>query len=144
MSRPRPLRADYAHLVTMTTRWRDNDVYGHMNNVVFYEYVDTAVNLWLIEAAGMPVPVGPVIGLVVESACTFHAGLGFPAPVIAGLRASRVGTTSITYEIGLFGGTAAEAAAEGRFTHVYVDAGTRRPVALPGPLRAAAEALRMP
>ncbi|HEU0221404.1 MAG TPA: thioesterase family protein [Paracoccaceae bacterium] len=141
MPRTRAERRNYASFRQMTTRWRDNDVYGHMNNVAYYEFFDSAVNGWLIEAAGMPVPGGEVIGLVVETACTFHASLGWPEPVTVAMRAARVGRSSITYEIGLFAPGEALAAAEGRFTHVYVDAATRRPVALPERLRAAAAEL---
>ncbi|MEO1549455.1 MAG: thioesterase family protein [Pseudomonadota bacterium] len=135
-------RATYKHLHAMTTRWRDNDVYAHMNNVVFYEYVDTVVNHWLI-GAGLVVPDGPCIGLVVESACTFRAPLGFPDPVAAGLGTTRVGRTSITYQVGLFRGDAAEAAAQARFTHVYVEAAGRRPMLLPQGLRREALAIAL-
>ena len=139
---PLSSRATYPHFHTMTTRWRDNDVYAHMNNAVFYEYVDTAVNHWLIET-GLVVPDGPCIGLVVETSCTFQASLGFPDPVVAGLGTTRVGTTSITYQIGLFRGAAEEAAAQARFTHVYVETQTRRPMGLPQSLRSAAEAIQI-
>lgn len=141
MARVRSSRADYAQFKQMTTRWRDNDVYGHMNNVVFYEYVDTAVNLWLIENAGLDIPGGEVVGLVVETSCTFHAPLGFPEPLDIGLSVSRIGNTSVTFEIGLFALAVDLAAAEARFTHVYVDASTRRPVPLPENLSNALQAL---
>ena len=137
MARIRSSRADYAQFKQMTTRWRDNDVYGHMNNVVFYEYVDTAVNLWLIENAGLDVPRGEVVGLVVETSCTYHAALKFPEPIDIGLRVSNIGNTSVTFEIGMFSTDQPQAAAEARFTHVYVDADTHRPVPLPDKLRAA-------
>lgn len=135
MARVRSSRADYAQFKQMTTRWRDNDVYGHMNNVVFYEYVDTAVNGWLIENAGLDIPGGEVVGLVVETSCTYHASLGFPEPLDIGLRVSRIGNTSVTFEIGMFALEEQQAAAEARFTHVYVDAKTRRPVPLPQKFR---------
>lgn len=141
MARVRSSRADYAQFKQMTTRWRDNDVYGHMNNVVFYEYVDTAVNAWLIENAGLDIPGGEVVGLVVETSCTYHASLGFPEPLDIGLRVSRIGNTSATFKIGMFSVGQTEAAAEARFTHVYVDAGTRRPVQLPKKLRIALQEL---
>lgn len=121
----------------MATRWRDNDVYGHMNNAVFYEYVDTCVNNWLIESGALAVPDGPVIGFVVESACVFHESIGFPDQITTGLRVSRIGTSSVQYEIGLFRGEAENTAAEARFVHVYVDRKNRRPVPLPDDLRAA-------
>ncbi len=143
MKRPRQTREAYAEFTSMTTRWRDNDVYGHMNNVVFYEYVDTCVNGWLIRSGALEVPGGPVIGLVVESACVFRAPLRFPEPLGTGLRASRIGTSSVQYEVGLFEGDCREAAAEARFTHVYVDRETRRPVPLSEEMRAALEAIRV-
>lgn len=141
MPRPRAARQAYASFREMTTRWRDNDVYAHMNNAVYYEFFDTAVNLWLVEHAGLRVPGSAVVGLVVETACTYHESLGWPDPVEAGIAAQRVGTTSVTFAIGLFARGAPLAAAEGRFTHVYVDAEGRRPVPLPEGLRKAAEAI---
>ena len=141
MLRERSSRADYAQFQQMTTRWRDNDVYGHMNNVVFYEYVDTAVNMWLIENAALDIPNGEIVGLVVETSCSFHSSLGFPAPIDAGLKVARIGNTSVTYEIGLFDPKDQSAAAEARFTHVYVNAKTRRPVPLPEGLRISLEQL---
>ncbi|MEM8742306.1 MAG: thioesterase family protein [Pseudomonadota bacterium] len=139
--RPRASRSNYHLFREMPTRWHDNDVYGHMNNVVYYSFFDTAVNLWLCETAGLVVPGGAVIGLVVETGCTYHESVGWPAPVSIGLATSRVGRSSVSYALGLFGPEADLAAAEGRFTHVYVDAGTRRPVALPDSLRNAARAI---
>jgi len=141
MPRERSSRADYAQFQQMTTRWRDNDVYGHMNNVVFYEYVDTAVNKWLIENAALDIPNGETVGLVVETSCTFHSSLGFPAPIDVGLKVARIGNTSVTYEIGLFDPKDQSAAAEARFTHVYVNAKNRRPIPLPEGLRIALEQL---
>lgn len=126
----------------MTTRWRDNDVFGHLNNAVYYEYVDACVNAWLIETAALELPFGPVRGLVVETGCVFHESLAFPDPVETGLAVARIGTSSVTYEIGLFRPGAPEAAAEARFVHVYTDAATGRPVPLPGRLRTALETLR--
>lgn len=138
MPRPRAPREAYAHFRDMATRWHDNDVYGHMNNVVYHAFFDTAVNLWLREAAGMRVPCGEAVGLVVETGCIYHESLGWPEPVEAGLATSRVGRSSVSYALGLFRPGASEAAAEGRFVHVYVDAVSRRPVDLPEGLRAAA------
>ncbi|MEL6598092.1 MAG: thioesterase family protein [Pseudomonadota bacterium] len=132
-----PQRAAYVHFTTMTTRWRDNDVYAHMNNAVFYEYVDSAVNGWILADGGLDVPNGPVVGLVVASSCEFHASLGFPDPVIAGLRVGHLGRSSVRYEVGLFRGAEETAAAQAAFTHVYVDSATRRPVALPDHFRTA-------
>jgi len=137
MSRKRSSRADYIHFETHTTRWQDNDVYGHMNNVVYYEYVDTAVNRWLIASGAIDIPHGPVVGLVVETNCTFHAALGFPAPLETGLSVERIGTSSVTYNIGLFANGVTDAAAQANFTHVYVDSKSRRPVPIPPALRTA-------
>ena len=126
------------------TRWNDNDVYGHMNNVVYYEYFDTAVNRWLIESGALALPFGPVIGLVAESRCRFLSGLGFPDMLEVGLSALRVGTSSVTYGLALFREGAAAPAALCRYVHVYVDAETRRPAPIPDALRAALSALASP
>ncbi|MBB5515540.1 acyl-CoA thioester hydrolase [Rubricella aquisinus] len=140
---PRPLRSDYRHMSAITPRWRDNDVYAHVNNAVFFEYVDTAVNGWIIEYGGLAVPHGPVVGLVVHSECQFFAALRFPRPVHTGLRVDRLGSSSVTYGVGLFDGDAEEAAAAAAFTHVYVDAQTHRPVPIPDMFRHALEGLRI-
>lgn len=142
MPRPRPARSDYPHFETFSTRWRDNDVYGHLNNAVFYEYVDTLVNGWLIRSGALGVPRDKVICFVAESGCRFHASLGFPAAVEAGLRLDRLGTASISYGIGMFAPGEDLAAAEARFVHVCVDAGSRRPVPVPDRLRRALGALQ--
>ena len=134
-------RADYRHLSAITTRWMDNDVYGHVNNVTYYSYFDTAVNTYLIRQGALDIRRSSVIGLVVESGCRYAAPLTFPDTVTAGLRVGRVGNSSVRYEIGLFRNDEEEAAAEGFFVHVYVDRETRRPVPLPPELRAAVEAL---
>ncbi len=144
MPRPRQLRGDYAHFQTMTTRWRDMDVYGHMNNVVFYEYVDTAVNEWLIAHAGLDLPDGDCIGLVVETACVFHASLELRDRLTTGLRVTRIGNSSVQYEVGLFRNEEDEASAEARFVHVYVDGESRRPTPLPECLRTALETIQSP
>ena len=140
----RPTRADYVHWRTITTRWRDDDAYGHLNNATYYEYFDTAVNAYLFEATGTNVRLLDRIGVVAETSCRYFREIGFPEPVEAGLVVDKVGTSSVVYRIGLFQGPGEEAAAEGRFVHVYVDNttdpdGTRaRPVApLPDPIRAA-------
>jgi acyl-CoA thioester hydrolase len=121
----------------------DNDVYGHVNNVVYYSFFDTAVNGYLIEAGALQIETSPVIGLVVETHCNFFASLAFPQAVDAGLRVSQVGRSSVRYEIGLFGAGEPLAAAAGHFVHVYVDRQTRRPAALPAPLLSALGALRV-
>lgn len=141
MKKPRPERKDFPHIHAMTSRWRDNDVYGHVNNAVFYEYVDTAVNHWLITSGALDVPEGETVGLVVRSECDFFAPLGFPDPVVAGLRTARVGNSSVTYEVALFRGDAAEASALARFTHVYVSRDDHTPQPLPQSLATALEAL---
>lgn len=132
-------RADYAVFVPITTRWADNDVYGHVNNVVYYAFFDTAVNQHLIAAGALDIHDGQVIGLVVETQCRYFAPLAFPDAVSAGVRVARIGNSSVRYEIGLFRDEEDEAAAEGHFVHVYVDRASRRPVSLPAALRAALE-----
>lgn len=136
-----PVRGDFPHFLPITTRWMDNDVYGHVNNVVHYAYFDTVVNRYLIERGVLDIHRGPVIGLVVETGCRYFAPLAFPGTVHAGLRVARLGTSSVRYEVGLFADDAAEAAAHGHFVHVYVDRETRRPTELPRDLRLALQAL---
>jgi acyl-CoA thioester hydrolase len=138
---PYRARADYAAFRSITTRWADNDVYGHVNNVIYYSWFDTAVNAHLIEAGVLDIHGGAVIGLVVETGCRYAAPLAFPQAIEAGIRAAKIGTSSVRYEVGLFAEGSAEAAAEGFFIHVYVDRETRRPVPLPADLRAALEAI---
>jgi len=116
-----PTRADYVHWRTITTRWRDDDAYGHLNNATYYEYFDTAVNAYLFEATGTNIRALDRIGVVAETSCRYLREIGFPDPVEAGLVVDRVGTSSVIYRIGLFQGPGDEAAAEGRFVHVYVD-----------------------
>lgn len=130
-------RQDYVHFLAITTRWMDNDVYGHINNVVYYSFFDTVVNRYLIESGALDIHAGGVIGLVVETQCRYFASIAFPEEVTAGLRVAHLGNSSVRYDIGLFRGADDEAAAEGRFTHVYVERATRRPAALPEALRAA-------
>jgi acyl-CoA thioester hydrolase len=130
-------RDAYAHFLPIPTRWMDNDVYGHVNNVVYYSYFDTVVNAYLIRAGVLDFEHGATIGLVVETQCRYFAPLAFPQSIDAGLRVARLGTTSVRYEVGLFPAGEAGAAAQGHFVHVYVDRATRRPVELPAALRAA-------
>jgi acyl-CoA thioester hydrolase len=134
-------RGDFPVLRAITTRWADNDVYGHVNNVVYYAYFDTAVNGWLIEATGADIRHLPAIGVVAETSCRFLAPLSFPDPVTAGVALERLGRTSIVYRIGLFRGDDDAPAALGRFVHVYVDASTRAPVEVPELIRAAVSTL---
>lgn len=145
MSRTAPTRrADYAHSREIPTRWMDNDVYGHVNNVVYYAYFDTVVNGYLIDAGVLDYAGGAVIGLVVETGCRYFEPVSFPETVTAGLRVARIGTSSVRYEVGLFRDGADSAAAEGFFVHVYVDSRTHRPTPLPDRLRAALGPLVMP
>ena len=139
MNRPVTLsRADYVHFLPITTRWMDNDVYGHVNNVVYYSYFDTIVNEYLIRAGALDIEHGTTIGLVVETQCNYFAPLAFPERIEAGLRVARLGASSVRYEVGLFSEGETQPAAQGHFVHVYVDRATRRPVsALPEVLRAA-------
>lgn len=139
---PRP-RADFAVWRPITTRWMDNDVYGHVNNVVYYSWFDTAVNATLIERGALDVEHGEVIGLVVQTQCHYFAPLAFPQTVEAGLRVAHIGRASVRYEVGIFAAGAALSAAHGHFVHVYVDRASRRPVAaLPATLRTVLETLR--
>lgn len=139
MKGPERGRGDYRWWDRIATRWNDNDVYGHMNNVVHYALFDTAVNRYLIAEAGLDIHGGGVIGLVVETSCRYFAPLAYPEIVEAGVRVARIGNSSVTYEVGLFSENSESAAAEGQFTHVYVDRQTRRPVALPTKMRAGLE-----
>lgn len=138
MSRPAPsARADYRAFRIIPTRWMDNDIYGHMNNVVHYSLFDTAVNGWLIEEGGFDIGVSEQIGFVVETGCRYFSEMAYPDMVTAGLRVAKLGTSSVRYEIGLFRNDETEAAAEGFFVHVYVDRATRRPSPVEGKLRRA-------
>jgi acyl-CoA thioester hydrolase len=133
---------DYKHTLTIPTRWYDNDVYGHVNNVQYYAFFDTIINEYLINTGGLDILNGDAIGLCAESQCSFTAALVFPEPVSAGLRVGHLGTSSVKYEIGLFGGAAGETpAATGRFVHVFVDRASRRPVPIPDSIRGALEAI---
>ncbi|HEX5373494.1 MAG TPA: thioesterase family protein [Aquabacterium sp.] len=146
MSKPTPqTREAFAHLSTITTRWMDNDIYGHVNNVTYYSYFDTAVNRYLIEAGVLDIHAGAVIGLVIETHCNYFASLGFPKNVEAGIRVAHIGRSSVRYEIGLFEEGQESSAAIGHFVHVYVDRENRRPVAaLPDDFLQALRRLQMP
>jgi len=140
-----PLRGREAYRAwrTLDTRWSDNDAYGHVNNVVYYAWFDTAVNAWLIDQGLLDVATGDPIGLVVETGCRYAAPLAYPEPVEIGLAVERLGTSSVTYRLGVFAKDAAHAAAEGHFTHVYVARDSRRPVALPQSWREKFAAIQM-
>ena len=142
-SRPlaRP-RSDYRVFRAIGTRWADNDIYGHVNNVVYYGWFDTAVNAHLIESGALDIHAGGVIGLVVETQCHYFEPLAFPQTVWAGLRVAHLGTSSVRYEVGLFADGAERTAAHGHFVHVYVDRTSRRPVPLPDVLKKTLETLR--
>lgn len=140
--RPQPqARSAFRAFRDIPTRWADNDVYGHVNNVVYYSWFDTAVNAYLIEQSALDIHQGQTIGLVVETQCNYFAPLAFPETVQVGLRVAKLGSSSVRYEIAVFAQGEAWSAAAGHFVHVYVDKATRRPVALPAALRAALEPL---
>ena len=142
MSKPVPTtRADYPHFLSINTRWSDNDLYGHVNNVVYYSYFDTVVNEYLIRHGALDLEAGKTIGLVVETHCSYFASLAFPERIDAGLRVTRLGTTSVRYEVGIFSAGPEQPAAQGHFVHVYVDRDTRRPAPLPEALVAALKPL---
>jgi acyl-CoA thioester hydrolase len=128
-------RSDYRHFREIATRWMDNDVYGHVNNVVYYSWFDTAVNQFLIEGGALDIEGSPVIGLVVETQCNYFASVAFPDRIDAGIRVARLGNSSVRYEIGIFREGEERAAAQGHFVHVYVDRASRKPATLPDALR---------
>ncbi|MFG1348964.1 acyl-CoA thioesterase [Xanthobacter autotrophicus] len=130
------LLGDFHHVLPITTRWADVDVYGHVNNVVYYSYFDTVVNEQLVSAGLLDPQTSPIIGLVVETRCTYFRSLTYPAPVKAGMRVAKLGSASVRYEIALFQGEDPRAAAQGHFVHVYVDRATQKPVPIPDPVRA--------
>lgn len=132
---------DYGHFQPITTRWHDNDLYGHVNNVVYYSYFDSAVNTYLIEVAGLDMHHGPVVGFVVSSSCDYFASISFPALIEVGLRVGKLGNSSVQYELAIFKAGEAEACAAGRFVHVFVDRQSNRPVTIPLTLREALQTL---
>ena len=142
MSRPASRRrGDYRHFTTITTRWADNDAYGHVNNTVYYGWFDSAVNAWLVGQGLLDIGAGDPIGLVVETGCRYFSPLSFPGEVEVGLAVERAGTSSVTYRLGVFAAGQNVAAAEGHFSHVYVDRSSRRPVPLPSEWRNKLETL---
>ena len=138
----RTRRADYRRFERIETRWMDNDVYGHVNNVVYYSWFDTAVNRMLIEEGLLDIVAGGTIGVVVETGCRYFASTAFPDAITAGVRVGHLGTSSVRYEIGLFRNDEGEAAAQGHFIHVHVDRITRRPVPTGDAMRRFLETLR--
>jgi acyl-CoA thioester hydrolase len=136
-----PLAASYRYFVPITTRWMDNDTYGHINNAVYYSYFDSAANLFLIREGGLDIETAPVIAVVVESRCNYHKALAYPVALRAGVRVDKLGTRSVTYGIGIFQEGDDAAAAHGHFVHVFVDRQTRRPAPIPEGIRAALEGI---
>ncbi len=132
-------RADYPHFTPLATRWSDNDVYGHVNNVQYYGYFDTVINSYLVHAGSLDFVNGPLIGVVAESHCKYIAEVSFPEALDVGLRVEHVGRSSVRYGVGLFRAGAPQAAAEGWFVHVFIDRNTRRPKPLTPELRDAVE-----
>ncbi len=129
----------FPHRQIITTRWRDNDVYGHVNNVVYYSWFDTAVNGYLVESGVLDFANGKTVGLVVETHCNYYQPVAFPDQITAGVVVEKIGNSSVRYKVGIFRNDETEASASGHFIHVYVDADTRRPVSLPDNLRQALE-----
>ncbi len=145
MSNPKPQpepRDAYKAFRTITTRWMDNDAYGHVNNVVYYSWFDTAVNAHLIEQGVLDIHAGETIGLVIETQCNYFAALAFPQTVEAGIRVAKLGSSSVRYGVGLFAQGEPLTAAKGHFVHVYVNSATRRPVPLPANPKAVLEQLQ--
>lgn len=135
------LRNDYRHFQPITTRWHDNDIYGHVNNVVYYSYFDSAVNAYLIERGGLDIHEGEVVGFVVSSSCDYFASIAFPDALEVGLRVGKLGNSSVQYELAIFKAGESQACAAGRFVHVFVDRASNRPTPIPNGLRRALEVL---
>ena len=136
-------RDDYAHVLRIPTRWADNDVYGHVNNVVYYALFDTVINTWLIEEGGLDIHDGEIFGVCAESHCIYRQGISFPETIDAGLRVGELKRSSVRYELGIFREGMGEPAATGWFVHVFVDRTTRRPAELPPRIRTALERLQV-
>ena len=142
MSRERPAaRSEFRIWRNVTTRWADNDAYGHVNNTIFYQWFDSAVNAWMVEQGMLDIAKGDPIALVVETRCAYFAPLAFPQPVEVGLAIAELGRSSVRYRIGVFGEGESEAAAQGEFVHVVVDRANRRPVEIPAAWRTKLEAI---
>ncbi len=135
-------RADFRVFRAIPTRWHDNDAYGHVNNVVYYGWFDTAVNAWLIENGFLDLAGSEIVGLVAETGCTYFESVAFPETVEVGIAVERLGNSSVTYRIGIFRQGGEQAAAQGRFTHVYVERASLTPVPIPAPLRGALVAIQ--
>lgn len=138
---PQHLRDQYRHFQPITTRWHDNDIYGHVNNVTYYSFFDSAMNIYLIEKGGLDIHDGEVIGFVVSSSCDYFAPIAYPEIIEVGLRVAKLGNTSVQYELAIFRLGEAQACAAGKMVHVFVDRASNRPIAIPVSLRRALEAL---
>jgi acyl-CoA thioester hydrolase len=136
-----PQRDDYRHFQPIVTRWHDNDVYGHINNVTYYSFFDSTVNTYLIEQGGLDIHDGAVVGFVVSSSCDYFASVAYPEPIEVGLRVGKLGNSSVQYELAVFRAGEEEARAAGRFVHVFVDRATNQPVPIPAGMRQALERL---
>jgi acyl-CoA thioester hydrolase len=143
MNPPQHLRRDYPHFQPISTRWHDNDIYGHVNNVTYYSYFDSAVNAYLIEVGGLDIHDGEVVGFVVSSSCDYFASIAFPERIEIGLRVAKLGNSSVQYELAVFKQDEEQACAAGRFVHVFVERSSNRPLPIPERLRAALAALRV-
>ncbi len=140
MSKPEiPTRADYGVFYPITTRWSDNDIYGHVNNVTYYSYFDTVANRYLIEEGGLDISDGTIVGYVVNSGCEYHAPITYPEPIEAGVRVDRLGNSSVQYGIAIFKAGEETACAHGHFVHVFVERAENRSVPIPANLRTALE-----
>ena len=139
---PPTSRAEFPHFEAVPTRWRDNDVYDHVNNAVYYAYFDTVINRWLIDQGGLDFRNGDVVGLAVETMCRFRGSFAFPDTIEVGLRVAHLGSSSVRYELGLFKAGEGQARVEGHFVHVFVRRDTQRPIPIPDKLRAALVKLR--
>ena len=139
--KPQITRAEYLHFLALPTRWMDNDIYGHVNNALYYAFFDTAINQYLIAAGGLDIAAGQVIAFAAESQCQYLRPLAFPGTIEIGLRVGKLGNSSVRYELAIFAQDETLAAAAGYFVHVFVDRQTQKPVSLPAPIRAALERL---
>lgn len=140
MSKPqRPSLQDYRYFLPITTRWKDNDIYGHVNNVTYYAYFDTVANHYLVEEGGLNIHDDPVVGFVVNSGCNYYAPIAFPDQLKGGLRVNRLGNSSVEYGIAIFKEGEEQAVADGHFVHVFVDKASNRSVAIPKTIKAALE-----
>lgn len=144
MNPPQHLRGDYPHFQPITTRWHDNDIYGHVNNVTYYSYFDSAVNAYLVEVGGLDIHNGEVVGFVVSSSCDYFASIAFPERIEIGLRVAKLGNSSVQYELAVFKQGEDQACAAGRFVHVFVERASNRPLPIPERLRTALAALQIP